>query len=172
MDIIEEISGISSHSRHSAKLAAQEIANQGQELYDIVFERALLFEGVLSERCAEACARAAAIYPALTQNKADKLTDAITNNPSGNIRYFLSAILAHTNVDKNAAKRNVHVIKKWLDEEKGLGARACYLEAIAKLSTVNPKLKPLAQSLLNEALKSPVPSYSARARVIISGKRK
>ncbi|MCE5300140.1 MAG: hypothetical protein LLG37_04605 [Spirochaetia bacterium] len=56
---------------------------------------------------------------------------------------------------------------KWLREQNSRGAKACFLEVIAHPADVNHDMMPMAQKFPNESLKSPVPSYSARARVII-----
>jgi len=167
MDIITEISGIDSKSRRSAKKAAVEIIRQGSFLYDMIFDKAIGTSGVTAERCAESCARAAVLQPGLTKNKSKPLVRAILANPKGNMRYSLSAILIHTKVSKNDAEKCSAVIKKWLDEEEGRGARACFLETIYALSYASKKIKPLAEELVSEALKSPITSYSARARQIV-----
>ncbi len=172
MDLITELSGIDSKHRISVKKAAAEIVFQGAGLYDLVFERALSAEGVLAERCAESCARAAREIPSLAQKHKNELVTAIRKNPKGNMRYFLASILINVNPGKKQAKDCARIIHKWLNDEVGKGAKACFLEAIVSLSRNNPDVLPLARKLIAEALKSDVASYSARARVVMGKGRK
>ncbi len=165
--IIRDLSGLDPKFRQSSKFAAEEIIRGGIDLYDIVFNAAISGDGYDAARCAEACARAAAIKPEIAENSVKKLMAAILKGQDGEIRYYLSVILIYVNVPKKQAKKCAVMLAEWIKEETGRGARAAFLEAIAYLSFIDPELKPLASTLLGEALKSPIPSYAARARQII-----
>lgn len=166
MDIITELSGMDSKYRISSKFAAAEIVRSGQFLFDIVFEKSLA-GGKLGERCAEACARAAREKPEFAQKRAKEIINTILKEPEGNLKYFLCDALINIRVPKAKSIKCAKVIRQWLASEKTKGPKACYLEAIASLAARNPAVVPIADELIEEALKSPVPSYSARARLIV-----
>jgi hypothetical protein len=170
--LINDLSGLDPKLRQSSKLAAGEIVRGGAELYDIVFKAAISGTGYDAARCAEACARAAAINPEIAKKSAKKLASSIIRGKDGEIRYYLSVILIYVDVAEKQAKKCAFMIATWLKEETGRGARAAFLETIAYLSFIDPELKPLASTLLGDALKSPIPSYAARARQIMMRKGK
>ena len=171
-DIITELSGMDSRHRISSKYAAREILHSGQFLFDVVLDRALTGTGNVAVRCAEACARAAAENPELAGKRSQNIISFILKNPTGDLRYFTASMLRHVKVSKHQSVKCAVLLEKWLSEEKGKGPRACYLEAVSSLANNNASLKPLAKRLLDEALKSPVPSFSARARQIVMKIRK
>ncbi len=171
-DIITELSGIDSKFRMSAKYAGSEIAHSGQMLFDAVLEKALLSSGLAAERCAEACARAARKNPLLVKERQDKIIAAIKNNTYKRIRYFLADMLIYVKPSRKDARECAAIMNKWLEKEEGRGPRAAYLEGITAMADIEPKLRGMAAKLLETALKSPVPSYSARARQIIAGKKR
>jgi hypothetical protein len=153
--------------RQSAKQAAAEIARMGPALFAAVLDAALHSKGILSLRCAEACARSLKLEPSLSKDRSSDIISAVLGGPRGEIRYFLSAMLIHTTVTGPAALKCAMTIRRWSNEPASRGAKASYLEAIAHLSSGNKKVKPIAAGMLNAALKSTIPSYSARARQII-----
>ena len=165
--LIRDLSGMDPKFRQSSKFAAFEIVNGGPGLFDIVLRSALSGGGYEAERCAEACARAAVIKPELAENVSKKIIDSVLLGQSGPIRYYLSVMLINVKVPEAKAGKCARVISGWLKKETGRGAKAAFLEAIAYLAAMDTKLRPFAVKYLNEALKSDVPSYSARARQII-----
>jgi hypothetical protein len=169
-DIITEISGMDSRRRISAKSAASEIVRAGQPLFDIVFDTAVNSHGHLPERCAEACARAALANSCFAEKRAGEIVVAILKKPEGRIRYFLAVLAGRLAPCEKDAYKCAHIINEWLHGEKSRGAKAAFLEAIAGLYRYSKRLEPMAEKLINEALQSPVPSYSARARQIIKRK--
>jgi hypothetical protein len=166
-DIISELSGIDSKHRISSKYAAKEILHQGQSLFDFVLDKALWGNGNVAVRCAEACERAARENPALAAKRSKDIISFVMKNPSGNLRYFTAAMLKYAKIPKKQSEKCASMLEKWLCEEKGKGPRACYLETIASLAENNEALVPLASRAIEEALKSPVASFSARARQIV-----
>jgi len=171
-DIITEISGVDSRRSMSAKPAAAEIVRAGQPMFDIILGTALSSGGYLSERCAEACARASAADKNLAANRGPAITGAILKNPEGRIRYFLAAMLLAVKTGEKNGRKCAMIINGWLKNERSRGAKACFLEAIVKLAADSKKVRPLAEKLMDEALNSPVSSYSARARQIIKRKQR
>ncbi len=169
MDIITELSGIDSKYRRSAKAAAAEILHQGETLYNMVLDRALSSSGPLADRCAEACSRAARKNPSLAEANMAKIISAIKAKSGKRIRYFLAEALIYMKPSKKQARDCAGIIKDWLEQETGKGPRAAYLEAIAAMAVIEPKLHDMADCLLNEALSSSVASYAARARQILRG---
>jgi hypothetical protein len=169
-DIITEISGVDSGRRISAKPAAAEILLEGQPLFDIVLETALNSKGYLAERCAEACARASVKNGGMAGKRKGKIIRAVLKNPDGRIRYFLAVMLLSVKTGEKDGFKCARIINEWLKGEESRGAKACFLEAIAKLAAGSKKARPMAERLMDEALKSPVASYSARARQIIKRK--
>lgn len=171
-DIITEISGIDSRRSISAKPAAAEIVRAGQPLFDIILGTALSSVGYLSERCAEACARASAADKNLAAKRGPTITGAILKNPEGRIRYFLAVMLLTVKTGEKTGHKCAMMLNEWLKNEQSRGAKACFLEAIVKLAADSEKVRPLAEKLMDNALKSPVSSYSARARQIIKRKQR
>lgn len=171
-DIISEISGIDSKLRRSAAVAAFEIQNTGSELYNIIFDTGLRSKSFLAARCTEACARAASKDPGLAKARAKQTITAVLNNPEPDVRYYLAVIMINIEVPVKQAKKCALMIHKWMKEENGRGAKAAFLEAIAYLSVIDGSIGPLANDILNEALNSPVPSYAARARQVITRMKK
>lgn len=167
MDIIEELSGIKSKFRQSAPYAAKEIIHAGQPLFDLVFDKALLSEGVLSLRCIEACERAAREKPEFIAKRKKELLKAFFSGPDKEHRYFQAGLIRHANLTKAEADKCAPVLYEWLKEEKVKGPKAAFLEAIIRLAVINPALKGKAAVYINEALSSKVPSYAARARVVL-----
>lgn len=167
MDIITRLAKISSEHARSSKGASLAIVSKGQSCFNAVWSTALDTKGLLSRRCAEACARAARIKPEYAQANSRKIIELIANNSRPEIGYYLVDMLLGLQPDKPGALECGRVIHQWLKSEKGLGPRAAYLEAIVALSQIEPKLEVLADGLLDEALASSIPSYSARARQII-----
>jgi|GEM_PF-1531296 hypothetical protein len=169
-DIITEISGIDSRRRISAKPVASEIIRAGQPLFDIVFDTAMNSYGHMPERCAEACARAALANHCFAEKRSGAIVAAILKKPGGRIRYFLAVLAGRLSPCEKDAYKCAHIINEWLHGEKSRGAKAAFLEAIASLSRYSKRLAPMAEKLINEALRSPTASYSARARQIIKRK--
>ena len=170
-DIITEISGVDSRRSASAKPAAAEILRAGQPLFDIVLDTSFNSDGYLSERCAESCARASIADGSLADKRSDNIIRAVLKNPDGRIRYFLAVMLLSVKAGEKEAYKCACIINEWLKCEESRGAKACFLEAIVKLASCSKKVSPLAEKLMDEALKSPVASYSARARQIIKRKK-
>ena len=170
-DIITEISGVDSRRSISAKSAAEEILRAGPPLFDIVLDTALTSKGRLAGRCAEACARASVKDGGLADKRAGKIIRAVLNNPDGRIRYFLAVMLLSVKTGEKEGYKCAGIIYEWLKREQSRGAKACFLEAIVKLASYSKKVRPMAERLMDEALKSPVASYSARARQIIKRKK-
>jgi len=166
-DIIAELSGMDSSHRISSKYAAREILHSGQFLFDVVLDKALTGTDNAAVRCAKACARAAEENPDFAAKRSKNIISFILKKPSGGLRYFTASMLRHVKVSIHQSAKCAVLLEKWLSEEKGKGPRACYLEAVSSLAENNASLKPLAERLLNEALQSPVPSFSARARQIV-----
>jgi hypothetical protein len=171
-DIITELSGVDSRHRISSKYAAMEILHEGQFLFDVVLDRALHGSGSLAVRCAEACSRAARKNPGLAEKRSKDIISYVLKKPEGDMRYFSAAMLTCVKIPKKQSLKCAALLEKWLFVEKEKGPRACYLETIAALARSNAALWPLASSLIEEALKSPVPSYSARARIIVMKMKK
>lgn len=171
-DIITEICGVDSRRRISAKPAAAEIVRAGQPLFDIILGTAFSSRGYLSERCAEACARASVAEKNLAANRGRTITGAILKNPEGRMRYFLAVMLLTVKTGEKTGHKCAMILNEWLKNEQSRGAKACFLEAIVKLASESKKAGPLAEKLMDEALNSPVASYSARARQIIKRKQR
>ena len=165
--IIKDLSGMDPKFRQSSKYAAMEIKAGGRELYELIFNASLNSTGNGAQRCAEACARAAEMDPSIAEGTGGKVVSAILKNTEGGLRYFLCVQLLYVKIPKAAAQKCAKVIVKWIKKETGKGPKAAFLEAIAHMAGDEPKLEPLAVKLLDEALLSDVPSYSARARQII-----
>ena len=171
--LIFDLSGMDPKFRQSSKFAALEIANAGAGLFEVVFKAAMSGKGNDAERCAEACARAAGLNPMLAENASSRIIDSLLKCQNSRLKYFLSVMLINVKVPKAKAAKCAAVILKWLKAETGKGPKAAFLEAIAYLALTDEKLKPLASRMLDDALKSPVASYSARARqIIMYGKRR
>lgn len=166
-DIIAELSGVDSRHRISSKYAAREILVSGQFLFDVVLDKSISEKGNLAVRCAEACAIAADKQPGFAAANSEKIVTFILGKPCKELRYFFSYLLIHAKVAKKDSVKCAKLLKKWINDETGKGPRACYMEAISSLAEGNSALAHLASKLLEEALHSPVPSYSARARQIV-----
>lgn len=167
MDIIEELSGLASKYRQSAPYAAREIIHAGQPLFDLVFDKALAGGGVLSLRCIEACERAAREKPEFIAKRKKELLKAFFSPPDKEYRFFLAGLIRHAGLTKSETQKCAPVLYEWLKEEKVKGPKAAFLEAIIRLAVIDPALKGKAAVYINEALSSKVPSYSARARVVL-----
>jgi hypothetical protein len=171
-DIISELAGMDSRYRISAKFAAREVVRQGQELFDLLLDRAMAGAGLLAERCAEACSRAARENPGLAEARQEDIVKSLLSVPEPRMRLFYCDMLLRLKVKKAQAKKIAALCTGWLSDEEEKGLKVIYLEAIASLARHETSLRPLAEALLEKALKSPVPSYSARARQIIMRAKK
>jgi len=166
-DMITELAGIDSRFRISVKYAAAEIIKQGSALYNFVLDRALRQDGLLALRCAEACARASREMREAAKSRSAEIADAVIAGPQEGFDYFLAEILIHCGVKGARAKKCYHIISRWLEEETEKGPKACFLEALYALTEKEKSLRPKIEREIEKALKSPVPSYSARARRIL-----